>query len=104
VFLVVFRSRKSAEMDAAAYTEDALAMERLAQGQPGFLSFKSYAAADGETIALSEWADEASARGWGRQAEHRVVQARGRAGYYAEYTLFACDAPRIHRFERKDEA
>ena len=37
-------------------------------------------------------------------AEHRAVQSRGRNDYYAEYTLFACPEPRIHRFVAKDGA
>ncbi len=102
MFLVVFRSRKRADIDAAAYAAEAAAMEAMAAAQPGYLGFKSYAAADGETIALSEWVDEASARAWGRVEEHRGVQARGRAEYYADYTLFACAAPRIHRFTAKE--
>ena len=102
MFLVVFRSRKRADMDAAAYQTDAERMEELAAAQPGFLSFKSYVAEDGEVVALSEWEDEASARAWGQQAEHRSVQQRGRERYYASYTLFACDSPRIHTFPAED--
>jgi heme-degrading monooxygenase HmoA len=102
MFLVVFRNRKRADFDAQAYARDAAAMEELARSQPGYLSFKSYTGDDGEVIALSEWADEASARAWGRQVEHAAVQGRGRSAYYEEYTLFACDSPRIHRFERTD--
>ncbi len=52
-------------------------------------------------IALSEWEDEAAARAWGRVAEHRVAQQRGREAYYEDYTLFACESPRIHAFSRK---
>lgn len=103
MFLVVFRNRKRADMDAAAYGNDAVQMEELARAQPGFISFKSYTADDGEVIALSEWEDEAAARSWGRHGEHLAVQGRGRAEYYESYTLFACADPRIHRFERKDE-
>jgi len=103
MFLVVFRNRKRAGMDGTAYDRDSDAMLALAERQPGFVSFKSYAADDGEVIALSEWEGEAAARAWGRQAEHLLVQGRGRADYYASYTLFACAEPRIHRFERKDE-
>ncbi|HKT86499.1 MAG TPA: antibiotic biosynthesis monooxygenase [Novosphingobium sp.] len=102
MFLVVFRNRKRADMDVQGYARDAETMEALARKQPGFLSFKSYTSEDGEVIALSEWTDEASARDWGRHAEHAVVQERGRSGYYQEYTLFACDSPRIRRFERSE--
>jgi len=98
MFLVVFRNRKRWDMDADAYAADAEAMETLARSQPGFLAFKSYAADDGEVVAISEWDDEASARAWGQVAEHRTVQRKGRGDYYAEYTLFACPDPRIHRF------
>lgn len=100
--LVVFRNRKRADIDYAAYEADAARMLALARAQPGFLSFKSYSADDGEVIALSEWADEACARAWGRLAEHAEVQGRGRCAYYESYTLFACDAPRIHAFHHED--
>lgn len=98
MFLVVFRNRKRADIDAHAYARDAEAMEALARAQPGFLSFKSYTSEDGEVIALSEWTDEASARAWGRHAEHAAVQGRGREGYYESYTLFACDSPHVRSF------
>jgi len=100
MFLVVFRNRKRAEMDAAAYAADANRMARLAAAQPGYLSFKSYTAEDGEVVAISEWSDEASARAWGRHKEHGSVQGRGRSEYYQSYTMFACAEPRIHQYER----
>ena len=103
MYLVAFRNRKRADIDQLAYDAEAETMERLARTHPGFLSFKSYAAEDGEVIALSEWADEASARAWGRLAEHRTAQARGRSEYYESYTLFGCENPRIHRFTCKDK-
>jgi len=104
MFLVVFRNRKRADIDHAAYQADAARMEALACRQPGFLAFKSYTAEDGEVIALSEWTDEAAAGAWGRLEEHAGVQARGRAEYYDDYTLFACTDPRVRRFERQERA
>ncbi|MFC3101575.1 antibiotic biosynthesis monooxygenase [Altererythrobacter lauratis] len=102
MYLVVFRNRKRADMHAAAYSAAAQEMEALARVQPGFLSFKSFAAEDGEVVALSEWADEATAQAWGRVAAHREVQARGRSEWYAEYTMYGCNNPRLHRFIAKD--
>ena len=98
MFLVVFRSRKRADIDQPAYSRQANAMESLARQQPGFLSFKSYTADDSETVAMSEWADESTARAWGRVAEHVAAKADGRAHWYADYTLFTCDNPGVHRF------
>lgn len=102
MFLVVFRNRKRADLDQAAYAADADAMEALARAQSGFVAFKSYVADDGEVVALSEWQDEAAAHAWRRVAEHAEVQGRGRTSYYESYTLFACDSPRIHEFRHKD--
>ena len=100
MFLVVFRNRKRADIDGAAYSADAQRMLDLARAQPGFVGFKSYVAEDGEVIALSEWADAEAARAWGSHPDHATTQARGRAEYYQDYTLFTCDNPRTHRFER----
>ena len=100
MFIVVFRNRKRADIDAAAYSADADRMEALARAQPGFVSFKSYAADDGEVIALSEWDSAEAARAWGDEPEHAAVQARGRGEYYRDYTLYTCDNPRTHAFDR----
>ena len=102
MFLVVFRNRKRAAIDQAAYDAEAEQMQLLAARQPGYLGFKSYHADDGEAVSISEWQDEASALGWHKVAEHRAAQRRGRSDYYQEYTLFACADPRIHRFNRTD--
>lgn len=102
MYLVIFRNRKRADLDALAYEAAAERMEQLARAQPGFLSFKSYVAVDGEVIALSEWESEAAARAWGRQAEHLAVQARGRSEWYQDYTLLAGACNRVHRFKQDD--
>ena len=102
MFLVVFRNRKRADIDARAYAADSDLMETMAREQPGFISFKSYSADDGEVIALSEWEDENAALAWRTVAEHSAAQSRGRSEFYEDYTLFACMHPRVHRFSRKD--
>ena len=102
MYLVIFRNRKRADIDSAAYAAAAERMEQLARAQPGYLSFKSFTAEDGEVVALSEWADEAAARAWGRDAEHLLVQQRGRSEWYAQYTLQAGAVTRTHRYDAAD--
>ena len=102
MFLVVFRNRKRADIDDAAYGAASDLLEDMARRQPGFISFKSYVSDDGEVIAMSEWEDEDAALAWRRVAEHSAAQSRGRSEFYEDYTLFACKHPRIHRFSRKD--
>ena len=98
MYLVVFRNTKRADIDADEYGAEATWMAALAAEQQGFISFKSYLAEDGEVVAISEWADEAAAQSWRKQADHAEVQSRGRAEYYASYTLYAGTPSRVHRF------
>ena len=97
--LIVFRNRKRRDIDARAYAADAEHMERLAARQPGFRSVKTFVAEDGEVVTLSEWDSADHARAWGDHPEHARVQARGRTGYYAEYTLISCPQPRVSTFK-----
>lgn len=103
MYLTVFRNRKRADIDMAAYEADNARMEELARAMPGFISIKGYAGADGEIVALSEWEDEAAAKAWGSHPEHARVQARGRAEYYECYTLFSCTNAKVRHYERPPE-
>jgi heme-degrading monooxygenase HmoA len=98
MYMNVFRSRKRADYDAAAYAADAARMDELARAQPGFLDYKSFAAPDGETVTISVWANVEDARRWARHPEHLAAQARGRGEYYAEYTVYSCDGAVERRF------
>lgn len=102
MYMNVFVSRKRAGFDAEAYAADAAAMEALARAQPGFLAYKSFIAADGETLSLSQWESEDHARAWQRQFDHAAVQRRGRAEYYQSYTVYSCADPEVRRFERSE--
>ena len=50
MFLVVFRNRKRADIDHAAYGAESDLMEAMARRQPGFISFNSYESSDGEVM------------------------------------------------------
>jgi heme-degrading monooxygenase HmoA len=102
MFLVVFRNRKRRGIDAAAYEADARRMEDLARRQPGFISFKSYVADDGEMISISEWTSEAAVHAWGAHPDHAAIQQRGKTEYYEDYTLYSCERPGVRRFDRRD--
>lgn len=103
MYMNVFRSRKRADMDAAAYGADAERMETLAREQPGFIAYRSYKAEDGETLSISEWESEDDARAWARNLDHASVQAKGRGEYYESYTVYSCNDPQVRRFDRRPE-
>ena len=100
MYLNVFRSRKRADMDAAAYAADAERMEATARALKGFIAYRSYVAKDGETLSMSEWESEEDARAWQRHVDHLAVQAKGRSDYYESYTVYSCADPRVTHFDR----
>ncbi|TEX48015.1 MAG: hypothetical protein B7C55_13570 [Actinomycetales bacterium mxb001] len=62
-------------------------MDSLAREQPGFLGVRSVRDPHtGEGITVSYWRDDASARAWKQDAEHREAQRRGRDDWYADYS------------------
>ena len=103
MYLNVFRSRKRANFDGEAYAADAARMQALARTQKGFISFRTYAAEDGETLSMSEWQTEEHARAWQRNAEHVAVQGKGRSEYYETYTVYSCREPQVRSFNRKGD-
>lgn len=104
MYLNVFRSRKRAGYDAESYARDAAHMGELAQAQPGFVDYKSFAASDGETVTISVWQSAEAAEAWRRHPEHLAAQGRGRSQYYESYTMFSCIDPDIRHFDRKVSA
>ncbi|MCW1404049.1 antibiotic biosynthesis monooxygenase [Novosphingobium sp. MW5] len=98
MFITVFRNRKRADFDAAAYDADAARMIELASAMPGFRSIKTFHADDGEVVTISEWDSEADAKAWGRHPEHAQVQSRGRSDYYESYASISMSEPRISTF------
>ena len=103
MYMNVFRSRKRADMDAAAYAADDERMVALAAAQPGFVSYQYFVAPDGETVAISVWESEALACAWGAHSDHMAVRARGQAEYYESYTMYICIDPTVRTFTRNTE-
>jgi heme-degrading monooxygenase HmoA len=101
MYFNVFRTRKRAGYDEAAYLADVARMEALARTQKGFLAYRRYRADDGEGLSMTEFETEEDARAWGRHPEHVAMQAKGRAEYYESYVVYACVDPRVMRFERE---
>jgi heme-degrading monooxygenase HmoA len=81
----------------AVYYEMAAKMRELAEKMPGpgFISFKTFKAEDGERVSIIEFASEETLRAWREHPEHRRAQALGRTEFYAEYRIQVC------RIERK---
>jgi heme-degrading monooxygenase HmoA len=87
--ITVFRSRLRPGVEAE-YGPLAERMFALAASMPGFVASKDYVAADGERVAVIEFASEADHAAWRDHPEHRRVQQLGRARFYAAYRLQVC--------------
>jgi heme-degrading monooxygenase HmoA len=87
--LTIFRSRLRAE-HATAYYEMAARMRTLAERMPGFISFKTFTAEDGERVSVIEFESEDALRAWREHPEHRKAQELGRTAFYAEFQIQVC--------------
>ncbi len=96
--VITFRSRLRDEF-LDKYNETALKMLALAREMPGFISFKSYTADDGERISVIEFETEEHVTAWRNHPEHRTAQQLGRDKFYAEYHLSVSKTLRSYSFE-----
>ena len=86
--VTVFRNRLRDEIDG--YEDTAGDMLAIASSMPGFVSFKQFAAPDGERLSVIEFDSLEHHEAWGNHPDHRVAQQRGRAEWYAEYRIQVC--------------
>lgn len=84
-YAAIFTSQLSE--DTEDYAPVAEAMVALARQQPGFLGVESVRDASGRGITISYWESPEAIRAWKAQTDHVVVQATGRARWYADYTV-----------------
>lgn len=97
MIITVFRNRLRPDA-TEAYAELAPQMAELARQQPGFLSMKTYTAADGERVTIAEFESDEAVRAWRNNAVHLNAQNRGRTEFYAEYVSQICEVIRESRF------
>ena len=97
--VVLFRNRLRADA-GEEYETTAKRILELASAMPGFVSFKTFRAEDGERISVIEFESDAQVRAWREHPEHRRAQERGRAGFYEEYRVQVCDPIRDYGFRR----
>lgn len=97
---VVFVSQRRSGGDQG-YGEAAEAMEALAARQPGYLGFVAARGADGVGIAVSYWADDASAQAWRDEPAHARIREMGRTRWYDSYALAVAAVERSYSWQRE---
>lgn len=97
--VVVFRSRLRVDVDLPALEAAATRMLELASAMPGFISYKDFTAADGESVSIVEFADAATLLAWRNHPEHQRMQQRGREEFMTEYHIQVCRPEREYAFK-----
>jgi heme-degrading monooxygenase HmoA len=72
----------------------------------GFISVERFESIyePGKYLALSFFRDEAAVKAWREHAEHRIAQARGKGGIFADYRLRVAEVLRDYGPDKHDEA
>ena len=78
-----------AEGRVDAYLEIAHELRAELEKIYGFISIERFESIyePGKYLALSFFRDEAAEKAWREHAEHRIAQARGKGGIFADYRL-----------------
>ena len=95
-YAVIFTSIRTD--DDSGYSEAAKRMAELAAVQPGFLGFES--ARNEIGITVSYWDNLESIRNWKNNAEHLLVQQKGKNSFYKSYKTRVCKVERDYGFEK----
>lgn len=88
------------------YLDLAAALRPELERQDGFISIERFASIgnEGKLLSLSYWRDEEAVRRWREFEGHRLAQARGRAGVFADYRLRVASVVRDYGMNERGEA
>ena len=100
MIVVLFSVTPREGADAAEEEAASDRMWKIVASMPGFISYKSYAADDGERIAVVRFESREALDAWRNQPEHRIVQEQARTSFYQEYWVQASETFRQYRFVR----
>lgn len=89
-----------------AYLAHAARLRPLLEKVDGFISVERFQSLTNpqKLVSLSFWRDEKAVRAWREQSDHRISQAAGRAGIFADYRLRVADVTRDYGLYERDQA
>ena len=94
MIVIVFRSRLREGVDLGELARLGGRMYELASAMPGFVSYKDFAAEDGENVSIVEFESLETLEAWRTHPEHRAVQQRAREALMSEYHIQVCQTVR----------
>jgi len=98
VVVIVFRSKLREGVDPSPLEPVGIRLYELARSMPGFISYKDFAAADGESVSIVEFESLETLEAWRHHPEHVAAQRLGRERYLSEYRIQVCKPLRSYGF------
>ena len=91
---------------AAEYFEIAASLRAKLDKLDGFISIERFESVTtpGKFVSISFWRDEAAVAAWRNVEGHRIAQARGRAGIFADYHIRVASVTRDYSMNLRNEA
>jgi heme-degrading monooxygenase HmoA len=88
------------------YLDIAAELKPMLDGIDGFISIERFTSLtnEGKLLSLSFWRDEEAIAEWRNVESHRLAQARGRGGVFADYRLRVADVCRDYGMLHRDQA
>jgi heme-degrading monooxygenase HmoA len=88
------------------YLDLAAALRPELERQDGFISIERFSSLsnEGKLLSLSYWRDEEAVRRWRSHEGHRLAQARGRGGVFADYRLRVASVLRDYGMSERAQA
>lgn len=88
------------------YLELAASLRPQLEKIDGFISIERFASLShaGKILSLSIWRDEEAVRQWRQFEGHRLAQARGRNGIFADYRLRVASVVRDYGMTEREQA
>ncbi len=88
------------------YLDLASALRPQLEKLDGFISIERFVSLsdDAKLLSISFWRDEEAVKNWRQFEGHRLAQARGRSGVFADYRLRVAHVIRDYGMTERDEA
>ncbi len=95
-----------AEGKRDAYLDHAERLKPALEKMDGFISIERFESltTPGKILSLNIWRDEEAVAAWRNHAGHRLAQAAGRGGIFADYRLRVADVIRDYGPQDRAEA
>jgi len=100
VIVVLFGGNDRTDLDMEAYRQTSARMSQIVASIPGFISYNSYVAGDGEEMVVVRFDSLDALDAWRNHPEHLEAQEKGRSLWSEDYWVQVSSTVREYRWTR----